>query len=185
MRTGRIAPLVALVGAAFLCAACGGGPSSLPGVASLGATTTTAAAAGSAAAGIPNPQQMYQDEIAYAECMRSHGVTGFPDPTLSSHGISNDVDVDKNAPHFQSATDACKHFLPDNGGPPTPAEREAMVAGLLKYSTCMQHHGEPNFPDPIVSAHLIGFNISGMNLNSPKYISAQKACHSLLPGGGP
>ena len=55
----------------------------------------------------------------------------------------------------------------------------------LQYSQCMRTHGEPSFPDPVLSAH--GLSISGGNINpnSPQFISASTACKKLVPNGGP
>lgn len=162
--------------------------SSGPQVASLGATTTTAAAAGASVDGIPDIQQTYQDELNYAQCMRSHGVPGFPDPPQPTHSIGNDLDADSGAPHFKTASDTCKHLLPDDGGPPTAGQRQAMMAALLKYSVCMRKHGEPNFPDPVDTGGGVGIELgpsSGTNSTSSQFAKAQSACKSLLPGGGP
>jgi len=51
----------------------------------------------------------------------------------------------------------------------------------IKYADCMRSHGVPNFPDPVDG----GFPLrtSGINESSPAFLSAQKACASLQPGG--
>jgi len=170
----------------LLVAACGGRSAS-PGVASLGSTTTTAAAPASAS---PTPfagvQQEYNYVLSYAECMRSHGVTDFPDPTPpSNHGFGFNPAADSHAPQFASANSACKHFLPDNGGPLTPAQVAIATAMLLKYSKCMRSHHEPGFPDPTVNSNEMGFSLRGINPRSPQFQAAQTACKSFLPGGGP
>jgi hypothetical protein len=182
-RSCRAAGLAgAVVGIALLCTACGSGPSL--GVASLGSTTTTTAAGGSGAPSdlLESPQQAYQQDVSYTECMRSHGLSKFPDPTLNARGETMaSSPYDTNSPQYQSANSACKHLLPNNGGPPTPAEIATATAQLLKYSQCMRAHGEPNFPDPTVSPHFFGFRISAMDASSPQFQAAQKACQSL-PG---
>jgi hypothetical protein len=54
----------------------------------------------------------------------------------------------------------------------------------LDYSQCMRTHGEPNFPDPVLSAH--GINTKDpTDQNSPQYLSANAACKKLVPDGGP
>lgn len=52
---------------------------------------------------------------------------------------------------------------------------------LVRYADCMRAHGVPNFPDPLDG----GFPLrtSGINVSSPAFISAQKACAGLQPGG--
>jgi subtilase family serine protease len=58
------------------------------------------------------PAATYRADRAYAQCMRTHGVPGFPDPHPSG-GISISI---SGHPHANSpaarANDACKHLLP-------------------------------------------------------------------------
>ena len=74
-----------LVALGVLASACGGSAS--PGVADLGSTTTTANAV-SAQAGSHAPGQQ---ALAFTHCMRTHGVPGFPEPQISSHGVSINI----------------------------------------------------------------------------------------------
>lgn len=52
--------------------------------------------------------------VKLANCMHSHGITNFPEPsangTMTVTGGSGGVDP--NSPQFKSAYAACKHFLP-------------------------------------------------------------------------
>jgi hypothetical protein len=121
--------------------------------------------------------------LSYAECMRTHGVPNFPDPTKGSHGFSFNPKADSSSPRYASSNDACKHLLPDDGGPPTAAQIAAETARLLKYAQCMRAHGEVNFPDPIVKPNAFGFSLNGIDPNSAQFKTAQKACASLAPGG--
>lgn len=55
--------------------------------------------------------------LKYSQCMRSHGVPGFPDPVVSSREIGFSVKgVDPNSASFKGAQSACKALLP-GGGP--------------------------------------------------------------------
>src|SRR5579872_7249054 len=72
--------VVVLVVAAVSLAACGGSPSN--GVANLGSTTTTTTSAGSAA------QTAVTGAVRFADCMRSHGETNFPDPASNGRAQS-------------------------------------------------------------------------------------------------
>jgi hypothetical protein len=60
-------------------------------------------------------QQNQQALLKYSQCMRSHGIKDFPDPTTSG-GISISAgpgsDLDPNNPTFQTAQTACQHYLP-------------------------------------------------------------------------
>jgi hypothetical protein len=57
----------------------------------------------------------------------------------------------------------------------TPAQR----AEELAYSECMRAHGVTNFPDPDSQGRIL-FQ-GGMNMDSPTFQNAQKACASKQP----
>ncbi len=59
-----------------------------------------------------------------------------------------------------------------------------LAAAALAFSNCMRSNGVPNFPDPKPGGGL-QFPVSGGNLASPAFRSAQAKCRKLLPGGGP
>lgn len=51
--------------------------------------------------------------LNYAKCMRSHGISDFPDPNADgslSLKPSPGSDLDPNNPQYQKADNACKHF---------------------------------------------------------------------------
>ena len=165
MRTARTRKLhaagvgLALATVALLFAACGSGSAS-PGVASLGSTTTTAqparrwraptqAPAVPAAAPpcvmVMNGRGNGADMLKFAQCMRSHGVVDFPDP--SSNGTISFGGTVSQSPQYPAADEACRNLLP-NGGVPTAAQQAQGIAQLLKFSVCMRAHGISDFPDP-------------------------------------
>ncbi len=176
----------ALVGLGILAAACSSGSAS-PGVASLGSTTTTAAV--TAAQGGSNAKN-HSDAVAYAGCMRTHGVPNMPDPTsngsfLEQRGVLNGQHVDTGSPRFTSANKACQHLLP-NGGVLTPAEQQKALAQALKYVQCMRSHGIPAFHDPVARGGGVTMHPpSGLGPDSPELKTANNACQSLLGSGGP
>jgi hypothetical protein len=49
----------------------------------------------------------------------------------------------------------------------------------------MRAHGVPNFPDPISADGGVQWSGSGINTQSPAFVSGQSACQTLLPGGLP
>lgn len=75
----------------------------------------------SAGGGIPTGAQLSYDMahlLRYAQCMRAHGVTNFPDPTITpggGPGFKFSQYIDQNSPTFQSADKACHHLLPNGG----------------------------------------------------------------------
>jgi hypothetical protein len=187
-RLKRAGPVVvAFMGLFLVAAACSSG-STGPGVASLGATTSTTTASALSGGGIGSAN--YTDAVAYAQCMRTHGVPNMPDPNskgefLSYHGKLNGENVDARSALFSAADRACRHLLP-NGGRLSAAEQQQMLAATLKFVTCLRVHGLPTFPDPVVSGGGIAIRPpSGLRPDSPQLQAAQRACQSLMPGGGP
>ncbi len=87
-RLGALALILA--GAGLLAAACGGGSS-------------PASAA----------QTAYQKSLAYSQCMRGHGVAGFPDPQRNGAILTGPQDhLAQGSPQFVAANKACQHLLP-------------------------------------------------------------------------
>jgi len=182
---GILAPVAA---SSFLVTGCGGG-SAHNGVASIGngATTTTqsSASAGSSSSGQSGPTKAQL--LTYAECMRAHGISDFPDPVPSPLGgydfhvhITPGSDLDPNSPRNKSAQKACQKDVPSSIANVTPAE---MAAQGLKWSKCIRAHGEPSFPDPNGQGVIKITNATGiMDPNSPQFQRAEKACQSLGSG---
>lgn len=55
--------------------------------------------------------------LAFANCMRRHGVPNFPDPSGSGRGVSFSIrGVNPNSPQFQSAEKTCQKLHPLPGG---------------------------------------------------------------------
>ena len=89
-RGARGAAALAVVAAGAVLTACGGSPSSSGGSASKGPAA-------------------YQADLAYAHCMQTHGVPGFPDPNPSAN-INISGQPSGNSPAAR-ANDACEHLL--------------------------------------------------------------------------
>ena len=127
-----------LAGMSLLVAACGGSPARH--VAQLGSTTAT---------------DKYAAWLAYARCMRSHGVRTFPDPEQAAGGgiqvAGSRAGLKPDSPVLVSAQRSCRRLLPGGGRPPTGAERQWGLARMLQSSRCMRAHGVPRFPDPTLS----------------------------------
>ena len=171
----------------------------------LAAAVLGLAACGSSAPGNTTASSKAAIGLRFAQCMRSHGVPNFPDPSSGSGGgleiqqsqragsgpslHVNGVSV--SSPGFQSAMQACRKDLP-NGGHPTAAQTAQARASALAMSRCIRSHGVPNFPDPTFKAGPaggIGIGIdlganSGINPSSPAFQAAQKACAPKGAGFG-
>jgi hypothetical protein len=68
----------------------------------------------------PNPQQQQQRALAFARCMRQHGVS-MPDPKVTAEGIAQELPrgLDPGDPRVQAAEHACHQYgsLPPINGP--------------------------------------------------------------------
>ena len=151
--------LAAMVGIALLAVACGSGSSS-----PVAAENT-----------------VYQKSLAFAQCMRSNGQPGFPDPTSQGQ---LDFHANLHAAQFVRAWNACQHLLP-NGGQATAAQQRQAVSQALRLVACVRVHGLPAMRDPTVSAQGIVLSPPpGVRPNSPQFQAALKACGKFQPGGG-
>jgi hypothetical protein len=165
----RIAPaIIVTVSLVLLVAACGGGPSS------VGSSTTSG---GAATAGGTTGSQL----LAFARCMRSHGVPDYPDPTSSGKlpsatpqqlGVSSAQD--------EVAQNACLHLLPNGDGGPSQAQVQLDRNSLLPYTRCMRSHGVSNFPDPDTRGHLDVGAGTDVPVNTPQFQRAFQACKHTL-----
>ncbi|MGH2857080.1 MAG: hypothetical protein ACRDMJ_06305 [Solirubrobacteraceae bacterium] len=134
---------VAAIVASMMVAACGSGSSS---------------STGSSSVAHPTPAQIQarlsEQVLAFARCMRSHGVSSFPDPSSPSADkefvLGRIPGINTQSPAFRSARTTCQHLLPGGGAPPTGAAAQAM-APLLRTARCMRAHGLSAFPDPTTS----------------------------------
>ena len=123
--------------------------------------------------------------MKFSGCMRSHGVTDFPDPTIGSNGLPSwTLMRAMSAPsHRRSGrlTGSARTTCPDL--PETSAEKAAANAAALKYATCMRSHGVPNFPDPNGQGLIQIKNATGsLDASSPQFQKAETACNSLDNG---
>jgi hypothetical protein len=177
----------------LLIAGCGGGAKS-PTVAHLGSSTSSTASSSSSAAGSGSASSSGgspgSQAVAFAACMRAHGVPNFPDPQVSTSG--NEVKVAVRVtpsitgnPHFNSAQQACNKLLP-GGGPGSGSNHQISPqeqSQYLKAAACIRTHGIPNFPDPTFSGGGVHVSKQGIDLHSPQVRAAEEACQSLIPGG--
>jgi hypothetical protein len=136
-----LAALVAVLALALAVAACGGG-NKRDGVASLGdgkATSTTS----------PGGGDSTQADLAFARCMRQHGLPGWPDPKVDANGRTEwqlPSGMRKDDPRLKAAQQACRQYRPNGGQAqrPSPQQQQEMLA----FARCMRQHGI-TLPDPL------------------------------------
>jgi hypothetical protein len=155
------AAIIAMAVLALLVAACGGSRSATP-------------SSGSANTGGSATSRM----VAFSQCMRSHQVPGYPDP---SNGVLPKVSAQRlgvSSSQYQAAQRTCQHLLPTTGGSLTASSlqqcyladvcpqslvQHAVNAGL-KFARCMRSHGVPNWPDPTIDSQ----GRPAFNINVPR-----------------
>ena len=112
-QTLRAAAIVGAAGLALLPAACGSS-SKVAGVSSSSARGPVKAPAGRSAEQV----RLQNEYLGFARCMRSHGVTDFPDPITGSGGhpgfslqSGSSSDLNSKNPAFQRGIGVCQHIL--------------------------------------------------------------------------
>jgi len=168
-RAGPIA--VALISVVLVAAACSHG-SSGPRVAGVGSSTPTAQSSGGA----------HANALAYAQCMRSHGLTDFPDPNASGNIDLKSLhpqpgsDLYADDPRFQAAATACQSLSPIVSA----SQRQQDAAQMLRWAQCMRAHGVSNLPDPDSNGQWP--RDASPDINSPQFPAALTACKQYQPG---
>ncbi|HEX3515688.1 MAG TPA: hypothetical protein VHT26_16970 [Trebonia sp.] len=158
--------MLAILGIVVL-AACSGGTTS----ASADSSTSTA----------------YQKALAYAQCIRAHGIPDYPDPNSQGQFIiqNGSSDFPTESPAVaNAASKACRSLIPPSlaQGPSAGSSGQGSGTSKLQFSECMRSHGVPNFPDPASNG---SFTLPpGMNTQSTKFQNASKACGYLNNPGG-
>jgi hypothetical protein len=163
-------PIIGLAALALLAAACGGSPSS-PGP------------GGSSTAGGPADSQL----LAFAHCVRSHGVPDFPDPSGNGK-FPTAQQLGVGSSQYQAAQNACQRLLPsgtDDQFP--PAEVPLLLSGMRQFSQCMRSHGVPDWPDPTTDSQgrpvfdLGRAGITQGEARSSQITTKVSQCQHLLP----
>jgi hypothetical protein len=164
---GRVLVTLA-VGVALLAAGCSGG-------------------GGSPSASRP---AVHQELVAFAHCMRAHGVPDWPDP-LPDGGFPR-TGGGGDSPQAGSAMHTCQRLLPAVQ-PLSAAQQARVLAQDLKWARCMRAHGFPGFSDPVVRPHA-GTPVitapAGFDPGAPQAQAASTACKRfegpfiMAQGGG-
>jgi hypothetical protein len=175
--TGRtVGAVIAAAGLALLAAACGGSPGSH--VAQLGSTTTQTNTSSNA----PTTSTQQNGTLAFANCMRSHGVPNFPDPDSNGALVKQTPQqLGVSSSQFDTALTACGQLLPTPTQSPAQLQHQR-AAELLRLARCMRAHGIHNFPDPTSTGEIT--KPPGLDLNSPQVQAAHKACQHYAPVHG-
>jgi hypothetical protein len=170
--TSRLQPVVAAIGAATVIAACGSSPSG-----------------SSASSGQPTQAQIQQTQqaaVRFADCMRAHGVSDFPDPSTDPRAFKESLDpTTERSPAFGPALSACQHLLPRRGQQTqSPPPSHAQITAELAFARCLRTRGFPNFPDPSTTGELSHEMLAnaGINIHQPAVVQAADACVGVTHG---
>jgi hypothetical protein len=116
--------------------------------------------------------------VRFAECIREHGVSDFPDPDAKGefqYGVSVSPAV------WQKAVDACKDLQPP--GSLSSKRSPKQQTASLKFAQCIRDNGVKDFPDPangeplVDTTHIPSSNRpGGMTILN----AAMQKCHPLL-----
>jgi hypothetical protein len=123
-----------------------------------------------------------QDAVRFADCMRSHGMSNFPDsPYEQKHLLASGS---ARGPAVQSALAACSHLLSHGGQSQSPAHSQVQIAAMVAFARCLRGHGFANFPDPTSSGDLTHQMLAtaGINLQQPALVQAADACVGVTHG---
>jgi hypothetical protein len=139
-------------------------------------STTPVQTDGSGGGGGGGTAATREQAVKFAECIRTNGVSAFPDPNASgqfAYGIpSRSSPLNPNSAAWTAAISACKSLEPSGFIPTsfTPAQKSAR----LKFAQCVRANGVPSFPDPTSSGPLIdvtnGQSIPGLQAAIQKCI---------------
>ena len=116
------------------------------GIASVGCAVALAACGSSPKPSSSTHSGTHSQAIAFANCMRAHGVPSFPDPKAGGGGFDIGPGINPQSPAFKSARLACSKLAPGGGGGVRATESQFLAA--LRFAMCMRVHGFPAFPDP-------------------------------------
>jgi hypothetical protein len=149
------------------------------------------AACGSSSSKTPAASNHFNQALKFSACMRSHGVTNFPDPSAGGGiQITSGSGINPFSPAFKAARTACRKLLPGPlGGNQHPTAQA--VAQTRQMSQCMRQHGVTGFPDPTSTppSNPAGYSLvedrggvilavpSTINPQSPVFMQAAKVCH--------
>ena len=140
----RLRPLVALALAGLIgliSASCGSSASS---------ETDTASRTGTTSSGADKKLSARDKAVKFAECIRAHGVSDFPDPNEKNqfeYGVSVTPAV------WKRATTGCTDLQPPGtlSAKRTPKQQSAS----LRFAQCIRDNGVKDFPDPVNGEPLV------------------------------
>ena len=162
-----LAALVGLISIVALISACGS------------AAPATTGSGDSSSGGGHLTATAHEKAVKFAECMRSHGVSNFPDPgasgKLTIDAVANGSGLNTSTPAFKQAISACRNLEPA-GFTGSKRSSQQQQAGL-KFAQCIRANGVPDFPDPLPNGPLVDTN----RIPSAAQPGVMSALHAAMP----
>lgn len=134
------------------------------------------------------PVKAAADAYRFSDCMRSHGVSDFPDPQVvnqpGQQGLSIHITpAITSSPQYAKAQTACAGIMPagklQNVSPAQAAQHlETRKIDGLSFARCMRADGVPNFPDPNGQGQLTIQMVlaQGIDVHSASVLAVVKRC---------
>jgi hypothetical protein len=98
--------------------------------------------------------------VKFAECMRTNGVSAFPDPdasgALTIDAVANGSSLDTSSAAFTRALSTCKDLEPSGFTGHKRSAQEQRAA--LEFAQCIRVNGVRDFPDPAKDQPMIDTN---------------------------
>ena len=135
-------------------------PRSLAALAIVSLISAGCAGTGTASGGGNNAATHHAQAVRFAKCMRSNGVSTFPDPnasgTLTLDGVLNGSSLNPSTPAWKRAIGACKDLEPPGFAGHKRSAQEQQAA--VRFAQCIRASGVPDFPDPTPNGPLVDTN---------------------------
>jgi len=166
-RPGARAVVALLAALGALVAGCGGG-GARAGVANLGASGGSGSDRGSSSMS----RSTHAGALAYANCVRHHGVPLWPDPDSQGRFEKSELTPRKLGVSRLTAgiaAHACRSLLPTYSA----TQQAQVVTQALRFSRCMRAHGATGFPDPQSNGAI---RIPHAMESAPAYLAALHFC---------
>ena len=116
----------------------------LIGLAGAGCGSNAPTGTGTASSGANTKLTARDKAVKFAECIRAHGVSDFPDPNEKNqfeYGVSVTPAV------WDKATTACKDLQPP--GTLSSKRTRKQQSASLRFAQCIRDNGVKDFPDPV------------------------------------
>jgi hypothetical protein len=149
----------------------------------------SAGCGGTGSSGGTSTASPHAKAVRFAECMRSNGVSAFPDPDASGEltidAVANGSSVDTSSAAFEHALSACRDLEPPGftGHERNAQEQEA----ALEFAQCIRDNGVRDFPDPGPDDPLVDTNrIPSSNTQAGMTLlnAAMQKCGSYASAAG-